>query len=272
MRYALSGNYFHFAPDATYLKITPTIQFRFRENDFRDNRKQLITIRNILVQQDDTDFDVNINRQNYSVFNVRYTNINSEITSHTNFISDFQASGKFGKASAELQFRKLFNDNRQINMRFYAGAFLYNNTNSDYFSFALDRPTDYLFDYNYYGRSETSGLFSQQLILAEGGFKSKLDMPFANQWITTANMGFTVWNWIELYGDVGIVKSRHTAEKFVFDSGVRLNLVQDFFELYFPIVSTNGFEISQNNYNEKIRFIVTLSPSTLLNLFTRKWL
>jgi hypothetical protein len=46
----------------------------------------------------------------------------------------------------------------------------------NYYSFALDRPTDYLFDYNYYGRSENTGFFcQQQLIIAEGGFKSKLD-------------------------------------------------------------------------------------------------
>jgi hypothetical protein len=55
----------------------------------------------------------------------------------------------------------------------------------NYYSFALDRPTDYLFDYNYYGRSENTGFFcQQQLIIAEGGFKSK-QIPFANQWMTT---------------------------------------------------------------------------------------
>ena len=271
-RYAIGGNYFHYAADAAYLNITPTVQFRFRENDFRDNRKQIITLRNVLVHRENNDFDVNSKSQDYSVFNARYTNANSEVTDQTIFTTDFQASGKFGKASGEFQFRKLFDNNRQINLRFYAGAFLYNKTDSDFFSFALDRPTDYLFDYNYYGRSETSGLFSQQLILAEGGFKSKLNMPYASQWITTANVGFTVWNWIELYGDAGIVKSRFSSEKFVFDSGVRLNLVQDYFELYFPIVSTNGWEVAQDNYSQKIRFIVTLSPSTLINLFTRKWL
>jgi hypothetical protein len=55
-------------------------------------------------------------------------------------------------------------------LRFYAGTFY---TTTVIHSFALDRPTDYLFDYGYYGRSESSG-FSQQLIVAEGGFKSKL--------------------------------------------------------------------------------------------------
>jgi hypothetical protein len=70
-------------------------------------------------------------------------------------------------------------------LRIYAGTFIYNNSNSDFLA-ALDRPTDYLFDYGYYGRSESSG-FSQQLILAEGGFKSKLNTPYANQWMTTLN-------------------------------------------------------------------------------------
>jgi hypothetical protein len=158
-----------------------------------------------------------------------------------------------------------------VNLRLYAGYFLYNNSNSDYFNFALDRPTDYLFDYNYLGRSESTGLFSQQYIIAEGGFKSKLKNPFANQWITTANASFNVWNWVEIYGDLGFLKNKGSKELFVYDSGIRLNLVTDYFELYFPIYSNNGWEVSQPNYAEKIRFIVAFSPNTLISLFTRKW-
>jgi len=33
----------------------------------------------------------------------------------------------------------------------------------------------------------------------------------------------------------------------------------------------NGWEIGAKNYGEKIRFIVTFRPETLINLFTRKW-
>ncbi len=122
------------------------------------------------------------------------------------------------------------------------------------------------------GRSESTGLYSQQYIIAEGGFKSKLQDQFANQWITTLNAGYSIWNWIEAYGDVGFLKNRYNNPHFVYDSGIRLNLVQDYFELYLPIYSNNGWEITQPNYSEKIRFIITLSPRTLTNLFTRKWL
>jgi hypothetical protein len=107
--------------------------------------------------------------------------------------------------------------------------------------------------------------------VAEGAFKSKLDTPFANQWITTINSSVNIWNWIEVYGDIGALKNEHESAKFVYDSGIRLNLVTDYFEVYFPVYSSNGWEIGNNNYGERIRFMVTLSPNVLLSLFTRKW-
>lgn len=271
IRYQMNGSYFHYAPDATYMKLNPMVTMRIRKDNFRDNRKQAIQFRQVIVNREKSAYDIETT-ENYTVFNAKYFNTKTEVTNHFNFTTDFQLSGKFGKLAGEIEYRKLFEDNRQVNLRFYAGAFLYNKTNSDYFSFALDRPTDYLFDYNYYGRSEDSGFFSQQLILAEGGFKSKLDTPFANQWMTTLNGSFNIWNWIEVYGDAGFLKNKHDDAHFVYDSGIRLNLVTDYFELYFPVYSSNGWEVGQPRYNEKVRFIITFSPSTLVNLFTRKWL
>lgn len=128
-----------------------------------------------------------------------------------------------------------------------------------------------MFDYNFYGRSETSGLFSQQIIIAEGGFKSKFVNPYANEWLTSLNVTSSVWKSIQLYGDAGLYKNKGFDPKFVYDSGVQLNLVPGYFELFFPVYSSNGFELGERNYQEKIRFVVTLSPRTLISLFTRKW-
>jgi hypothetical protein len=93
----------------------------------------------------------------------------------------------------------------------------------------------------------------------------------ANKWLVASNASFTIWNWIELYGDIGLAKNKSISPEFIYDNGIRLNFVQDFFELYLPIYSNNGWEIAQPNYDEKIRFLITVSPKTLLNLFTRKW-
>lgn len=271
IRYLLSGSYFHYAPDAGYSKITPSIEFRFREPDFRDNTKEAIILRQVIVNREKSTLIPTNTEDNYSVFNARYYNSKTEITNHFSTNADVQFASNFGKIAAEFEYRKLFESNRQLNLRLYLGAFIYNNVNSDYFSFALDRPTDYLFDYNFYGRSESSGFFSQQYIQAEGGFKSKLDTAFANQWMGTVNGSFNIWRWIEVYSDFGLLKNNHHNAKFVYDNGIRLNLVTDYFEIYFPIYSNNGLEINQKNYNEKIRFVITFSPKTLVNLFNRKW-
>ena len=128
-----------------------------------------------------------------------------------------------------------------------------------------------MFDYNYYGRSEDTGLFSQQLIIAEGGFKSQLEPAYANQWITTVNASTNIWRWIYAYGDMGWVKNTGFEPKFVYDAGIRASLVADYFELYFPLYSNLGWEPGLGNYDQKIRFIVTLDIRTLMGLFTRKW-
>ncbi len=271
VRYSISGNYYHYAPDAAYLKINPMALLQIRSDDFRDNRKQMIIIRQVIINREKSEIVIDSSLQDYSVFDAKYINSRTELTNHISFVGDIQFSSEFGKLSTEFQYRKLFEDNRQLNLRLYAGAFTYNNSNSDFFSFALDRPTDYLFDYAYLGRSSDTGIVSQEYIMAEGGFKSKLSPAYANQWITTINGSYSIWNWIEAYGDIGLVKSFNNKEQFRFDSGIRLNLLTDYFELFFPIYSSKGWEISQPNYNEKIRFVVTLNPDKFIQLFTRKW-
>ena len=69
----------------------------------------------------------------------------------------------------------------------------------------------------------------------------------------------------------GLIKNKFESAKFVYDSGIRINLVEDYFEIYFPIYSNLGWEIAQPNYDQRIRFKFTLDPQVLLGLFTRKW-
>ena len=274
--YQLRGSTFHFQENSRYSKITPSVGFAWRPDDLRSNKRQVLTARYVNVFRDkDEGLDDFETPPDYSVFNVRYINSNCGIIDYISWFTDIQHSSDFTKLVFELEYRKLFESNRQFNFRFFAGKFLRNKTtayaNPDFFSFALDRPTDYLFDYGYLGRSENSGIYSQQIIIAEGGFKSKLNNPYANDWMTTINTSINLWKWIEVYGDAGLMKSRGQKERFVYDSGIRLNLVTDYFELYFPVYSNKGWEVSQPNYEEKIRFIITVSPKTLLGLFTRKW-
>lgn len=272
VRYGVNGSMFSYAPDLLFRRLSTSVNFYFRPKDLRSNKRQRLSIRNINVFRERDDINP-VETPDYNVFNTRYRYSDFNLLDFLGYTIDYQLSKNFSKASATINYRKLFLNNRQINLRLFAGAFLFNDTDKDgdFFSFALDRPTDYLFDFNYLGRSEDTGFVSQQIIIAEGGFKSQLEFPFANEWITTFNANTNIWNWIYAYSDVGLVKNKGVDPKFVFDGGVRLSLVADYFEVFFPIVSNKGWEIAQPNYDQQIRFIITLSPETLIGLFTREW-
>ncbi len=268
----LSLNKSSYEDNLFYKSITPSLRLNFRNQDLRSNEYQFINLRSVNISRDKS-LDVPLETPNYSILNARYTYSNANFENVFSFWVDGELANNFSKVSGTVSYRKLFVNNRQIDLRLYAGAFLKNDTQADngFFDFGLDRPTDYLFNYGYLGRSESEGLASQQFITAEGGFKSILDTRFANQWITTVNAEASIWNWIFAYGDAGYIKNSGGGPQFVWDSGIKLSLVADYFELYFPVASSNGFEMGQNNYGEKIRFKVTLSPKTLLGLFTRRW-
>ncbi len=273
--YGITAGYQSLGQDAFFTRIRPIITFQFRDDsNFRSNKIDQIMARYVSIDREFGENAITIlDEPDYGVFNLRYTQSNPGIINYSKFNTDLQIADKFSKLSINYEFRQLTKSNRNINFRFFAGFFLENNSDpsSNYFSFALDRPTDYLFDLNYLGRSEASGLFSQQIIIAEGGFKSQLETPFANQWMTTANFSTSIWRYIQAYGDAGLVKNKYNSPKFVYDSGIRLNLVEDYFEIYFPVYSNLGWEIAEQNYDERIRFMFTIDPQVLLGLFRRKW-
>ena len=269
--YGLSYNQYHYEEDLMYQKFNPYVIFNFRDKkNLRDNANKYIIARNVTVQREKS-LITSDNTPNYNIFNLKAGLSDANLLNLKSLNTDIQFAKDFGKISVSYEYRKTFDNNRQLNLRTFAGGFIYNNTNSDFFSYSLDRPQDYLFDYNYYGRSESTGIYSQQIIIAEGGFKSKLNTPLANKWMTTANASTTIWKYIFAYGDFGIVSNKNNVN-LVYDSGIHVNLVPDYFELYFPVYSTLGWEISQPRYADKIRFKITLSPKILIKLFTRKWL
>ena len=98
------------------------------------------------------------------------------------------------------------------------------------------------------GRSENTGIFSQQFIIDEGGFKSVLSERFANQAMLSFNSSIGIWKWIELYNDVAFLKNKHQPVFFGYENGIRFNFVHNIFEFYFPLYSNNGWEISNHSY------------------------
>ena len=265
----LTGKSYHYNTNLRYTSIQPSFSMYFRPYDLRSNKRQLLNISWFNVFRD-RDPNVQVS-PDYSVLNIlhRYNNSDAVNVFATN--SNVEVSNKFGKIYFSTNYRKLFPSGRQFAVRLFTGKFLWNNTADKFFDFNLNRSPDYLFRYDYLGRSEDTGIYSQQFVPAEGGFKAFFDESSANDYMASINASIGLWKWIEFYGDVGILKNRDRAAKTYFDSGFKFSLVPDYFEIFFPLYSSNGFEPKQARYATTIRFIFTPRLSTLSSLFSRKW-
>jgi hypothetical protein len=260
---------FHYAPDLSYTRISPYLNIELKRKNYREIGGKNLNSRYIFIRKENEPNTPIKEFNNYQIFNLRYNNSNIQAIKEKGFLIDFQYSNLFSKLSIDYRYRKFTPKKRQYHFRFYAGTFLTNNTSTDFFNFSLNRPSDYLFDYSYLGRSETSGVLSQQFIMAEGGFKSFFKNDKANQWIISTNNGVGLYKWVELYADFGLLKTKNQNPIFKYDSGIRINLVNNFLEFYFPLQSSNGFEPNFKDYPERIRFVLTINPTRIYNRLKR---
>jgi len=269
IKYGLGIKYYHYDHDLAYKRFNPYLTFKFRHKYIRKRQGSNLNFQLMYIDKEPA--EIKKESDNYTVFDTYYKGFNVNVIKDFFYKADLQLSSKFGKVSGMLRYRYLTNKNRQWDFRIYAGAFLYNHTTTDYFSFALDRPTDYLFQHNYYGRSETTGIFHQQFIWAEGGFKTFFDDQYANQYIISNNVNIGVWKWFNLYADWAWKKNKGQATGFYYDSGLRINLVQDYFEVFFPVYSKLGWEIKENDYLQRIRLVFTMDINGLFKMVRRGW-
>lgn len=268
-RAGISGGRSHYDNDLAFNKLTPFFLINFKRKTLRDAGGEGLLARYVMVDKEEPTGVEFSETFKYNVFDLRYSYSNPDIINDIRYFADFQYNENFSKTSVDVRYRKLTSINRYLDLRLFFGAFIFNNTESDFFSYSIDRPSDYLFDLNYLGRSEDSGFLSQQIIITEGGFKSIFEDPYANEWILTTNASIGVWRFIELYADAGFLKNRNEDARFKYDTGVRLNFIHNFLEVYFPLQSSNGFEPEFSDYASRIRFVLTIDIERVYNFIKR---
>ena len=206
----------------------------------------------------------------YNLWNLGYGYADRSIIHEKSFSTNLQWMEDFQKISAEAFYRWEYAQDKKVSFRFFGGYFITNKTKNNLFDYGISRVSNYAFSYGLLGQSATSGLFSQQFILAEGGFKSHVGKS-VNQWITAVNIDSHVWKWFNVYADAGVYKNRLMNPQFIWDSGVKVKVIPDFLEIYFPIQSSLGFEPSFKDYGSRIRFTLVLNFNAITNYFRRGW-
>ena len=265
----ISGSNSFYDQDLRFNKLSPFFLIDFTRKSLRDVGGSYFMAKYNIIDKEIPEGQEALPEDKYNILVLRYGYGQPNIINDLQYFADFQYNRDFTKVALDVRYRYLTTKNRQFDFRFFFGKFLRNKTGTDFFSFALDRPSDYLFEYSYLGRSESSGFFSQEVIISDGGFKSNFEEKYANEYMTSFNVSVGIWRWIEMYGDIGLVKNQGLDPYFRYDSGIRFNFVPNFLELYFPLQSSLGFEPSLPDYATKIRFVLTGDPTRIYNFIKR---
>jgi hypothetical protein len=268
-RINLFGSSYHYAPQLRYTVFTPSLIFYYRPKGIQNKQRSSLQIRHVSVRLDDLPEEDE--RRGYGVSLASFQSRKGTALDNFSYKVEAQMSSNFKKLSLNSEYITYYAPNRRWTMRIFAGTFLSNNANDNYYDFNVSRVNDYLFQYDLYGRSEAEGFFSQQYIKAEGALRTTGRLTSANQWLMTAQSATTIWRWVEGYAEIGWIKSSYQNAETHWGTGITFNLVPDFFEVHFPIYNSIGAVFTNNAYPKNIRFQLSLRPASLAKLFSRSW-
>lgn len=269
INFGVGGRYEHYDVDLAYNKMYAFVRTSFAKNP----RSTLTHGLHFAFDRLDKELPFGMlktDEHQYNLWNFSYFYSKPDLIHELHGGVTYQTAENFHKMMGEWYYRYRFLPKKRMGARLFAGVFTRNETTSDYFDFGLSKVSDYSFNYNLLGRSENTGVLSQQYVLAEGGFKSNFEAT-VNQWLVATNVEFPIWKMIDLYADAGLYKNKTLNPKFIYDTGFRVRVIPDFIEIYLPIQSSLGFEPAMDQYWERIRFTLNLNLSSVINHLRRGW-
>ena len=256
------GSTYHYDDNLRFFRYSPFVRFWWKKSHPRNPHIHRSRIRLLaLERQKAVDLGAS-----YQLLQFTHDYENTNILRPCSLRAQTEISGNFVKLQAEFDQRWMLQNKKWMSIRAFTGLFAFNNLpqDFDFFNFGLSGTQDYAFDYYLFGRSETSGLWSQQLIVSDGGFKTQTNV-FASSWMTSLNTFVPIVGPLGVFGDVGWADSFKST---YWGYGLRLALLTDFLEIYFPIQNQNQF-LWENAYPREIRFIANLDLNTIIQRVRR---
>ncbi|MGY5351212.1 M1 family aminopeptidase [Wenyingzhuangia sp. IMCC45533] len=266
----ISGSNYHYAEDLNYNTLSPFFSIDFKQKDFRALGTNKITAKFLLIDRELEKGILKSDEDEYNLFKLDYLFKKNKLIHNYQLDVNTEIASKFSKLNTEFRYRHLTSNKRPIEFRFFGGFFFSNKTKSDFFSFNQHTANDYLFELPYLGRSEEAGLLSQQYFKAQGGFVSQNEPGFANQWLTSINTSVGIYKWIETFNNVSLLKNRNSSAFFDYEGGIRLNFIPDILEFYLPVYNKEGLVFQEDNYLDKVRFVITLRAQPIVRFLKQQ--
>ncbi len=270
----MSTNYYHHDEGLSYLRLSPIISFYLRKPYPQSPLIQIVKLRLVSINRElQSTFEGptnSFNNAGYLIFNARYQLENTNILKPYTLTANFQLENNFSKLDATIDLRWMFSNKKWLIWRNFFGVFLKNtfyakDITPNYYSYGLSGTLDYLFDYNFIGRSDSSGIWSQQMFINDGGFKSQTGI-FADNWMMTSSVSLPIWAFFGLFLDIGFVDR---FDQIYMNCGARTSFLTDFLEIYFPVASNRQNFINEANYAQNIRFILNLNLVAIVQRLRR---
>lgn len=270
----LYGRYYHYDEGLSFLRLSPSLNFRIRKSYPKSPVIQSLRMRGVFVNRErpkqPEDFNNLASRlPNYRLANLSYRREYTDLLRPSIFKADLEWAGRFSKLYAEWDQRWMLPNKRWLILRGFGGLFLHRkleadqNLNTRYFDFGLGGTTDYLFDQYFIGRSDQSGLWSQQIFVTDGGFRSPSQV-FASRYLLASNFSLPMVYFLGLYGDAALAD-----DQFFWGYGIRLALLTDFLELYLPLQDQDQHFYQQAHYLKQVRFVLDMDLGNIVNRLRR---
>lgn len=190
---------------------------------------------------------------------------------------------RYWKASLEWQGAHTFEPGRHLRLRFFAGGFLSNVRRNrgaifpEAFNLAAQGFNDYRFDDFYFGRTDSRGIWSQQIHLREGGMKALTGQGFplgrSNNFIVALNLSADLprrfWLPIKPWFDIGYFDNAMPtgandtfADQLLWSGGIAIEAFDRIVGVYLPLINSRNL---QNRLAERGGLLQRIAFSIDLN-------
>lgn len=204
---------------------------------------------------------------------IRYEILDTRIIDPYHFQISLENGDRYMKIFSEFNYRFSYKKPKKgLDVRFFAGGFIDNQSpyNVNFRMSSWNGSNDYLFEEMYLGRNQTTGLWSKQMLVRDGGFISPTPLGQTNKWIAALHMStdnptpvpirffFNLGTFdgiTDLFSDID--------DPVMYEGGVTLSLIKDIVEIHMPLFYSEGikrtFDTNNVKFAERIRFVLDLS-------------
>ena len=258
-----------------YIRVVPAIEYVFKRNNEKPYIQQRIALRSVMRWLDGNHFSdsgiyLGIEQKMSTIQQFTYTRKNVSVLNPWSIEADMQQgkkenAGIFVRASLEAKFRVNYNaKNKFFEARAFGGGFLYpdfsnlRTSDADLRIFNYSGQDDYLYDGMYIGRNESTGFWSRQVMIRDGGMKLSIPQLGSssqpgrnNQWLLATNLSSTLPSKIpfRVFVDAGIFPDTNSQLTYV--GGLSLPLINDQVQVFFPLIMSDNLKLDVNGNQSK---------------------